>query len=118
MKTSSAKSKGRRLQQDVAKKISELTGFECGKDCDIESRPMGQTGCDVRLSSDVKKVFDYHVECKNQETFSIPAWVEKLRKESDKWLLVVAKNRWKPIIVLDMDLFFEILKKEKSDKET
>ena len=44
MKPQSAKAKGRTLQQWICKKISEFTGFPCGKDCPIESRPMGQSG--------------------------------------------------------------------------
>jgi len=59
----SGKAKGRRLQQWFAKQIAELTGFEYGKDCDIESRPMGQSGIDIRMSKQVLEIFPYSPEC-------------------------------------------------------
>ena len=58
----SAKDKGRRLQKWVCEKISEITGFEHGSDGDdkpIESRGGGQSGVDVRLEPEVKKLFPF-----------------------------------------------------------
>jgi hypothetical protein len=115
MKTASAKSKGRRLQQLVARRVAELTGLECGPDCPIESRQMGQTGPDVRLDSEARKQFPFTVECKNQETWSVSAWVEQVKKnrypETD-WLLVVGKNRYKhPIVVMELEVFFDLLER-------
>lgn len=113
MKPQSAKAKGRTLQQWVCQKVSELTGFAYGKDCPIESRPMGQSGVDVRLEEDVLKVFPFSIECKNQEKWSLLTWVEQAkqnRKEGTYWLLVVKKNRIKPIVIMDAEEFFELLK--------
>ena len=113
MKPQSAKAKGRTLQQWICKKISEFTGFPCGKDCPIESRPMGQSGVDVRLEEDVLKVLPISVESKNQEKWSLLTWIEqakKNRKPSTYWMLVVKKNRIKPIIIMDAEEFFELLK--------
>ena len=62
----SRKAKGRRLQQWVAKEISKITGFECGTDCEIESRPMGQNGPDIRLEKKVLEIFPYSIECKSK----------------------------------------------------
>lgn len=113
----SAKGKGRRLQQWVCKKISELTGYEWGSsgtDCPIESRPMGQSGADVRMESQVRKLFPFSVECKYQETWHIPAWIRQAKEnknKNDDWLLVVRKNRHDPIIIMDAKRFFEILNK-------
>lgn len=50
MKTKSGKAKGRRLQDWVAQRISDITELGWGKDMDITPREMGQTGTDVRLS--------------------------------------------------------------------
>lgn len=114
MKTSSCKAKGRRLQQLVAQKISEAIGLPCGKDQPIESRPMGQSGVDIRLDKEAIKLFNYSVECKNAENFSIPAWIKQAQENQIKgtdWLLVVAKNRTKPIVILDIDAFFSIIQK-------
>lgn len=116
MKPQSAKAKGRTLQQWICKKISEFTGFPCGKDCPIESRPMGQSGVDVRLEEDVLKVLPISVESKNQEKWSLLTWIEqakKNRKPGTYWMLVVKKNRIKPIIIMDAEEFFELLKEMK-----
>ncbi len=120
MKPQSAKAKGRTLQQWVCQKVSELTGFTYGKDCPIESRPMGQSGVDVRLEEAVLKVFPVSIECKNQEKWSLLAWIEQAkqnRKEGTYWLLVVKKNRIKPIIVMDAEEFFELLKRIREDNQ-
>lgn len=110
---SSAKAKGRNLQQWVCQKISNLTGYEWGADLPISSRPMGQAGTDVRLESQVKVLFPYSVECKFQESWSIPAWIKQAQKNQEKgtdWLLFCKRSREKPIVVMDANVFFELLK--------
>ena len=113
---SSAKSKGRRLQQLICKKISELTGIEWGKDCAIESRPMGQCGADVRMETSVLKLFPFATECKYQESWSIYQWMKQAvaaqkRMPGTSWVLFVRKNDMKPtsITVLDTNTFFRML---------
>ena len=116
IKISSGKAKGRRLQQLVACKIGEITGLPCGKDCDIESRPMGQTGPDVRLSPNARRLFNFSVECKNSETWGLPNTIEQARANcypGTDWLVVLSKNRVKPIAVIDLDVFFALLAKAK-----
>ena len=114
--TQSAKAKGRRLQQYACEKISELTGYEWGSSGDdkpIESRPMGQSGTDVRMESHVRKLFPYSVECKFQESWSVPAWIEQARTnqtEGTDWLLIMKHSQKSPVVVIDAEKFFEILK--------
>ncbi len=118
MKPQSAKAKGRTLQQWVCKKIAELTGFEHGKDKPIESRPMGQSGPDVRLESAVLVKFPFSVECKFQERWSVPKWVEQAKANEAKgtsWLLVCKQSRKPPVVILEADVFFDILKKARTD---
>ena len=115
IKTSSAKSKGRRLQKEVMNKISEVTGIECGVDEQIASREMGQSGTDIRLVGEAKKVFPFAVECKNQEKWSIIQWVkqaqENVSDDLPDWLLFVKRNRQKsPYVVMDSELFFKLYK--------
>jgi len=111
----SAKAKGRDLQQYVCKKISDLTGFpwgSSGTDAPIESRPMGQKGPDVRMESHVRKLFPYSVECKRQESWSVPAWIEQAKQNQaagTDWLLVVKRSREDPIVIMDSERFFELL---------
>jgi len=120
----SAKAKGRNLQKWVCKKISELTGHEWGADCPISSRPMGQSGTDVRLESHVQKIFPYSVECKAQEAWSVMAWIEQAKKntkDGTDWLLVCKRKNLSPVIVIDAEKFFNLLTlliKEKNDGQS
>lgn len=116
MKVSSAKAKGRRLQQWAMRQISKLTGIPCGKDELIASREMGQSGTDVRLIGKAQQAFPYSVECKYQETWSIPAWIKQAKenqKEGTEWLLFIKKNHHEEIVVLDAEVFFKLLQKPK-----
>ncbi len=112
MKTSSAKGKGRRLQKKIALMIAELIGMECGPDCPVESRQMGQNGPDIRLDTEARKRFPFTVECKNTENWSVPAAIAQCKANlypDTQWLVVLCKNRHKPIVVLDAEAFFQLL---------
>ena len=114
IQVSSAKAKGRELQKWVCSRISKLTGVDTGKDCPIESRPMGQSGCDVRMEQSILKLFPFSVECKAQETWSVSAWVEQAKKNlirNTSWLLFIRKSRMNPhaLVILDADTFFRII---------
>ena len=107
----SAKDKCRRLQQWVAKKISEITGIPCGKDECIESREMGQSGVDVKLYGNAKEMFPFSIECKYQEAWRIPEWIQDAKDNQAKgtdWLLFIRKNRYKEIVVMDAEAFFDL----------
>ena len=112
---SSGKDKGRRLQQWVCRRISDLTGYEWGSSGDdkpIESRPMGQSGCDVRMESHVQALFPFSVECKYQESWAVPAWIKQAKenqKEGTDWLLIAKKNHEVPVVIMDADKFFTLL---------
>jgi hypothetical protein len=113
---SSRKSKGRGLQQFVANEISKLIGIPCGKDEAIESRGGGQCGTDVRLSKEALKLFSYSVECKNCETWSLPAFIAQAKRNQlpdTDWLVFLSKNNHEEICVLDAKVFFSILKGKK-----
>jgi len=122
IKPSSAKGKGRKLQQWICQKISDLTGYEWGRsgeDKPIESRPMGQSGCDVRMESQVQSLFPFAVECKWQETWAIPAWIKQAKQncpEGQDWLLFIRKNNMKPysIAIMDAERFFSLLQENKN----
>jgi hypothetical protein len=115
MKPASAKDKGRRLQQWVCQRISELTGQSwgsSGSDSPIESRPMGQSGADVRMESHVRKQFPYSVECKCQEAWNVHSWIEQAKANQladTDWLLVAKRNRKAPVVIMDAEAFFKLL---------
>jgi hypothetical protein len=112
--TASRKAKGRKLQNLIAKMISELLEIPCGKDKDIQGREMGQSGTDVKLYGKALELFPFSIECKNQETWSIPAWIRQAKEneiEETDWLLFCKRNRDVPIVILDAELFFKLYKK-------
>jgi len=116
----SAKGKGRVLQQWVCAQISELTGFPWGKDQPIESRGGSQSGVDVRLEKDVLKVFPFSIECKWQESWSIPGWIEQAKdnqKLNTYWLLVCRRSRERAVVVMDAEHFFQILRGVNFEKD-
>jgi len=108
---SSGKQKARRLQNWVCNKISEITGIPWGKNCDIEGREMGQSGCDTKLYGEAKRLFPFSTECKWQESWSIPSWIEQAKKNQEPgtdWILFIKKNRKDEIVIMDATRFFEI----------
>lgn len=116
IKTSSAKAKGRDLQKWVCEQISKLTGYPWGKDQPIESRPMGQSGVDVRLEQVVLKLFPFSVESKRWENWSVPSWIEQARENqlpNTDWLLVMRKSHRPPVVVMDGEAFFRLLERTK-----
>jgi len=118
MKTAVCKEKSRRLQKAVAARISQLTGLEWGKDEEVESRPMGQQGVDIRLSKEALKLFPYSVECKNTEKWAIHEAIKQAKANkipNTDWLVVFGKNNTKPIVVVDMEVFFKLLERAKGE---
>ena len=111
--TSSAKAKGRNLQQWACEQISRLLDLPWGKDELIASREASQTGTDVRLIGEAKKRFPFSVECKYQESWALPAWIKQAKSnqgEGTDWLLIIKKNHTTPVVVMDAERFFELLK--------
>ena len=118
---SSAKGKGRNLQQWVCQKISEFTGLPWGKDEEIASREMGQSGCDVRMSRKVRKLFPFTVECKSGDQWLLPNAIKQcqanLYPDTD-WVVVLDRphatpeKRIPPIICIDGETFFKIITQE------
>jgi hypothetical protein len=118
MKTSSAKAKGRRLQQWVCKQISKATGIKWGKDCLIDSRPMGQSGTDTILIGEAQELYPFATECKNQERWDLPSYIKQAKEAQEKvnkdhktetnWQVFLKKNRHEEIIIMDACCWFEI----------
>jgi hypothetical protein len=111
MKTSSCKAKGRRLQKWVAEAIAEVTGIECGKDCLIQSREMGQSGVDVKLIGEALTAYPFSIECKNTETWSVPATIKQAKanqKKGTNWQIFLARNRFDAVMVMDAAEWFDI----------
>lgn len=108
MKTSSAKAKGRRLQQMTATALQLRFGF-APEDC--ISTSMGAQGCDVKLSSEARKKFPFGIECKNTEKLNVwAAWKqaeENAIKEKLKPLLIFSRNHADILVVCSLQHFLE-----------
>lgn len=114
IQTSSAKGKGRDFQYWTCQQISDLLNIPWGPDELIASREASQCGTDVRLVGEAKKRFPFSVECKNQQTWDVPGWIRQAKSnqaEGTDWLLLIKKNHFDPIVVIDAKAFFELLRR-------
>ena len=110
MKTSSAKAKGRKLQQWFANVLVETLGLDSE---DLESRPMGSQGEDIILGKQSRQLFPFSVECKNQEAVNVWKAYEQASENCKGYepLVVIKRNRTKPLVVMDAQKFVELLNK-------
>jgi hypothetical protein len=111
MRASSAKSKGRRLQQWVRSLL--IKTFDLEED-DVHSRSMGAGGEDIMLSPKARVIFPYSVECKNQERLNLwEAWKQaEANAGGYEPLLIIKRNRQKPLVVVDAEHFIGVLNDE------
>ena len=111
MKTSSAKAKGRKLQQWFANVLVETLGLDSE---DLESRPMGSQGEDIILGRQSRDVFPFSIECKNQEAVNVWKAYEKASENCKGYepLVVIKRNRHKPLVVMDAEKFVQLIKHE------
>ena len=111
MKTSSAKAKGRKLQQWFANLLVERLGAD---EEDIESRPMGSQGEDIIMGKQTRQIFPYSVECKNQEAVNVWKAYEQATENCKGYepLVVIKRNRTKPLVLVDSEYFVELHKND------
>tara|TARA_Y100000034_G_scaffold45787_1_gene56224 strand:- start:166 stop:510 length:345 start_codon:yes stop_codon:yes gene_type:complete len=109
MKQISRRRKGRRLQNLVRAKILET--FDILRPTDVRVAKTGENGADVRLSNSAKKILPYQFECKNQEKFETlyKFYGQSKRHGRLNPVLVCKMNERKPLLVMDLDHFFEII---------
>ncbi len=111
MKTTSAKAKGRTLQQTVRDKI--LDAFPRLEKDDVVSTSMGAGGEDIKLSPAARRSFPFSVEAKSRATISTYKWYDQAVANAGTGvepLLVIKANRRKPLVVIDLDAFMDIVK--------
>ncbi len=115
MKPSSAKQKGRNLQQAVQRSI--LSHFPVLTERDVKSTSMGAQGEDIQLSSAAFEVIPFYIEAKSRAKIAIYPWFEQ-SKTKHNVLLVVKENRKKPLAILDLEVFLALLKENNDLKKT
>jgi len=110
MKTSSAKQKGRLLQQLVRDTI--LKHFPNLGERDVRSTSMGAGGEDVQLSEAGLKSFAYSIECKNLAKVAVYKFYEQATTHgSAEPLVVIKQNRSKPLAIVDLEHFIDLVRK-------
>ena len=113
MKTRSAKSKGRRLQNQV--KDILLEAFTELEPDDIRTAIMGETGEDIKLSPAARRQIPFSFECKNQEKINIWESLNQAEENSGDYppVLIFKRNRSKTYAVLEIDDFIDIINEPK-----
>ena len=110
MKQISRRRKGRRLQNLVRTKILET--FDILRPTDVSIAKTGENGADIKLSKIAKRILPYQFECKYQERLAtLHRWFSQSRKHGRmEPILVVKMNDKKPLLIMDLDHFFQIVK--------
>jgi len=117
MKTSSAKAKGRNLQKWVVEKLVEHLSADSE---DIESRPMGSQGEDVIMGKQTRQMFSYSIECKNVEKLNVWDAYDQATANCKGYepIVVMKKNRKKPLVVIDAEYFIKLHKQHEQNTES
>ena len=106
--TRSRKAKGRRLQNWVRDSLRGL--FLTLTDDDIRVAIMGETGADVKLSANAKKLFPYDIECKNTEGWKklYDAYDQADGHGDEQPIVFIKMNRRNPLVVVDAKHFLRL----------
>ena len=111
MLTRSAKNKGAILQKLVRDYI--LASFPLNT-WDVKSTTMGERGVDVQLSEKAREFFNFNIECKNVERLNLWAsWEQACSRPDAPPLLVVKRNKCKPLVVMDANDFFNLVRSKR-----
>jgi hypothetical protein len=104
MRAQSCKSKGRRLQQRVARSV--LARFPHLTEDDVASTSMGANGEDVRLSPRARTVLPLSIECKCTERLNVWSALEQAQSNTPAGTtpcVVFSRNRSPTYAVLPWD---------------
>ena len=109
IKTSSAKGKGRKLQQLVRDKLLSLS--DTFREGDIESTGMGQSGEDIQLSPHARDLLPISVECKSHAKFAVYGVIDQCKSncpDGCEPVVVLKANYKKPVAVIDLDYYIKL----------
>ena len=113
IKTSYPKAKGRRLQQWVRARI--LAAFPKLHN-DVRSTSMGASGEDILLSKAARDVLPYSVECKSLAKVAAYKYLDQAISNCPvgaEPLVVIKADRHSPILIIDAEHFFSIIRRLK-----
>lgn len=109
MKTSSAKAKGRRLQDAVVESLYEHYELREG---DIKPAIIGESGKDVKFSPAAEDIIPFDIECKNTEKTSPWAWIEQAEENTKDGripLVIFKRNRSKTYAIIEWDKLLKLI---------
>lgn len=109
MKTASAKSKGRLLQQRFRDEI--LKSFPYLGAGDVRSCPMGSQGEDIQLSPLAREIIPFDIEAKARAAISVYKWLEQRKKGKYPPLVYARMDRKNPICILYAADLLELLER-------
>ena len=117
MNPSSAKAKGRRLQQWVRDKLIEMLDVHPE---DIESRSMGAGGEDLIMARAARAKFPHSIECKNVEKLNIWDAYEQASANCGEYepIVVMKKNGKKPLVVVDAEYYIQLFGEENDSRSS
>ena len=112
MKTSSKKSKGRRLQNYVRDNL--LSSFPSLEEDDVKVAIMGESGEDIKLSPAARRKIPYSFECKNTERLQIWQAIEQAEGNANDRVPVVVfkRNRSKTYLTIELENFIKLIGEE------
>ncbi len=110
MKPSSAKQKGRLLQQWVRDKLIEYAPEL--REGDVKSTSMGAGGEDVQLSPAARDIYPIQIECKSRAKMAVyEDYKQAASHGNNEPVVVIKQNQCKPLAVVDADYFFRNFRK-------
>ncbi len=115
MKISSAKAKGHRLEALIRDKLIEK--FNLTSD-EIRISVGSETGEDIKLSRKAQEKIPLKIEAKSRAKFSLYAYYDQAIGHNGDNLepcVVIKANRRKPLIVIDLNYFLEMLYEKTKD---
>jgi hypothetical protein len=78
---------------------------------------MGVSGEDLLLSPAARRFLPISVECKSRASISVYSYYEQAKKNAGAYepVCVIKQNRSKPLVVVDAEYFFKLLKESNHD---
>jgi len=117
IKISSRKGKARNLQMFICKEIADMLGINFNQQddqCLIHSREMGQSGADIIVRGEAKKLFPFAIECKSSETLQLTEAIDQAKSNAkdDPWMVIHKRKVLKsPIVIIGWETFREFYTK-------
>ena len=112
MKPSSAKAKGRRLQDYVVQRI--LGTFPELEPDDVKGAIMGESGTDIKLSPAARNVLPWGTEVKNQQRLNIWAALQQAEANAPPIVtpvVVFSRNRTEVFAALTLDDLLDVYRR-------